>query len=56
MKPDMPVSQTLPPDAVRLLRQATETPITRADPLARVKAVEKATERVKRQHPSYFKE
>ena len=45
----------LPPEAMRLLQQAAQTPITRADPLARVKAIEKATERVKRQYPQFFK-
>jgi len=51
-----PVQTTLPPQAVRLLQQAAQMPITRADPLARVKAIEKATERVKRQYPQSFKE
>lgn len=45
---------SLPPAAVKLLQQAAQTPITRADPLARVKAIEKATERVKREYPQYF--
>lgn len=50
----LPVAKVLPPDAVRLLQQAAQTPITRADPLARVKAIDKATERVKRKYPQYF--
>ena len=37
-----------------LLQQAARTPITRADPLARVKAIEKAIERVKREYPQFF--
>ncbi|AAR97704.1 hypothetical protein ACLRAE_12470 [Bordetella bronchiseptica] len=56
MKNRQPVQTTLPPEAMRLLQQAAQTPITRADPLARVKAIEKATERVKRQYPHFFKE
>lgn len=51
-----PPATTLPPDAAKLLKQAAQTPITRADPLARVKAIEKAVERVKRQYPQFFKE
>jgi hypothetical protein len=46
---------SLPPAAVKLLQQAAKTPIPRHDPLARVKAVEKAIERVKREYPQYFK-
>jgi hypothetical protein len=47
--------KTLPPAAVQLLQQAAQTPITRHDPLARVKAVEKAIERVRRDHPQFFR-
>lgn len=54
MKP-LPPANVLPRDAAKLLRQAAQTPITRADPLARVKAIEKAIERVKRDHPQFFK-
>jgi len=50
-----PPATLLPPEAVRLLQQAAQTPITRADPLARVKAIDKAAERVKRDYPHYFK-
>lgn len=53
---NQPPATTLPTDAAKLLKQAAQTPITRADPLARVKAIEKATERVKRQYPQFFKE
>lgn len=50
-----PPATTLPPDAAKLLKQAAQTLITRADPLARVKAIEKAIERVKRDYPQFFK-
>lgn len=49
-----PPANVLPRDAATLLQQAAQTPITRNDPLARVKAIEKAVERVKRDHPQYF--
>ena len=52
--PQPPLSRLLPYDAAKLLQQAAQTPVTRADPLARVKAIEKATERVKHAYPYYF--
>jgi hypothetical protein len=48
-----PVS-ALPRDAAKQLQRAARTPITRADPLARVKAIEKAIERIKREYPQFF--
>jgi len=48
-------SQLLPPTAVRQLREAVQTPIPRGDMLARVKAIEQATERIQRQYPQFFK-
>lgn len=48
------LSTVLPPAARVKLQQAAQTPITRADPLARVKAIEKAIERVKREYPQFF--
>ena len=51
-----PPAKVLPPEAARLLQQAAQTPIPGHDPLARVKAIDKATERVKRQYPQFFKE
>ena len=45
----------LPYEAVELLKRAAQTPITRADPLARVKAIEKATQRIKTLFPNLFK-
>jgi hypothetical protein len=46
----------LPIDAQNDLMRASQTPITRADPLARVKAIEQATQRIKRKYPELFKE
>lgn len=51
-----PPSGFLPYHAARLLQQASQTPIPHHDPLARVKAIDKATEQVKRQYPKFFKE
>lgn len=53
---NLPPANVLPSDAAKLLRQAAQTPIPGHDPLARVKAIDKATERVKRQFPQFFKE
>lgn len=44
----------LPLEAQRILMRAAQTPVTAADPLARTKAIEKATQRVKTQYPEYF--
>jgi hypothetical protein len=44
----------LPQEAINLLKRAAQTPITPADPLARVKAIEKATQRIKTLYPNYF--
>ena len=52
----MKLSAFLPRDAAMALLQAAETPITRYDPLARVKAIEKVTERIKAQYPHLYKE
>lgn len=46
----------LPPDARVWLMVAARTPITEANPLARVKAIEKAIRRVKATYPQLFKE
>ncbi len=46
----------LPPDVIRMLQRAAQTLITQDDPLARVKAIEKATNRVKHHYPQFFKE
>ena len=49
-------ANVLPLDARMALAQAAQTPNTRNDPLARKKAVEAATERVKQQYPEYFQQ
>jgi hypothetical protein len=51
-----PPHSLLPPEAIQALQQAAQTPITADDPRARVKAIEKVTERVKRDYPHLFKE
>ena len=55
-KPTPPPHQVLPAAAIALLQRAAKTPITADDPLARVKAIEQATKRVKQQYPSFFQE
>ena len=45
----------LPLEAQQILVRASMTPITPTDPLARVKAIEKATQRVKDLYPQYFR-
>lgn len=51
---NLPPAKVLPPEAARLLQQAAQTPIPGHDPLARVKAIDKAIERVKREYPQFF--
>lgn len=51
-KPNLP----LPAGAIALLQQAAKTPVTEADPLARVKAIEHATAKVKFMYPECFKQ
>ena len=53
---NLPPAKVLPQEAARLLQQAAQTPIPGHDPLARVKAIEKAIERIKRQYPQCFRE
>lgn len=53
---NLPPAKVLPYDAARLLQRAAQTPIPAADPLARVKAIEKATQWAKREYPQFFKE
>ncbi len=52
---EAPLARVLPFAAAVLLHQAAETVIT-ADPLTRVKAIERAIARVKREWPTYFRE
>lgn len=47
-------SSILPADAIAQLQRAALTPVTAADPLARVKAIEQTTRRIKMQHPQFF--
>lgn len=44
----------LPLEAVLVLQRAAQTPITADDPLARVKAIEQATQRIRRDYPELF--
>jgi len=50
------ISNLLPPNARDILVIAAQTPITSADPLARVKAIEKAIQRVMQLCPQFFLE
>lgn len=52
----MTAGNPLPPEAQAALARAAETPIPANDPLARVKAIEEVTKRIKRKHPEFFKE
>jgi hypothetical protein len=45
----------LPADAIVRLQQAAQTENTPADPLARTKAIERATAWVRRTYPNLFK-
>lgn len=51
-----PLAKVLPPSAAQLLRKAAQTPIPAHDPLARERAIDQATARVKRLYPDYFKD
>lgn len=56
MTQEITTPTALPADAVALLQRAAQTPITADDPLARVKAIEQATKRIKRDYPNHFVE
>lgn len=47
--------QVYPAAAQAILQRAAQTPITASDPLARVKAIEKANQQVKQLFPQYFR-
>lgn len=47
-------SALLPEDARLILVNAARTPVPDYDPLARIKAIEKATDRVKAMYPHLF--
>lgn len=44
----------LPLDAQAMLRRAAATKVPESDPLARVRAVDQAIKRIKREHPHLF--
>lgn len=48
------LSTFLPPAARIKLQRAAQTPIPADDPLARVKAIEKATQWIKQEYPQFF--
>lgn len=48
------LSTVLPPAARIKLQRAAQTPIPADDPLARVKAIEKATQWIKQNYPQFF--
>lgn len=45
----------LPHAAREALRRAAATPVSDADPLARMKAINRATEQIRRQYPQFFR-
>ena len=55
MTKPLPESTLLPKDARELLQRAARTPVTPEDPLARTKAIDKATQQIKRKYPHYFR-
>jgi hypothetical protein len=46
----------LPEDARQILMKAASTPVTKYDPLARIKAIEKAERRIRSMYPYLFRE
>ncbi len=51
---DNPPHTLLPPDAIALLQKAQKTPIPDHDPFARVKAIDKARDRIRQMYPNLF--
>ena len=49
-------STLLPDDAVEQLKTAANKLVTKQDPLARIKAIEEATQKIKRKYPQFFKD
>ena len=49
-----PVSEHLPFNVRMQLVRASQTPITNGDPLARVRAVDQASDHVRSQYPEFF--
>lgn len=44
-----------PAAVIAQLQRAAQTPVTEADPLARVKAIEQTTQRIRQQYPELFR-
>lgn len=55
MNDDAPLAKLLPYAAAQMLYLAAQTAVTLRDPLARVKAVERAIARVRHEWPMYFR-
>ncbi len=53
LKPE-PVHKVLPPEAQAQLQRAASTPATKADPMARTRAVNQTIEKLKLQYPEIF--
>lgn len=56
MKQPDPISTQLPFDIRAALARAAQTPVTRGDPMARLKAIEAATRRARANYPHLFKD
>ena len=54
MKP-APLARVLPREVALQLQQAAATENSPVDPLARQKAIEKVTRRIKQQYPKFFR-
>ena len=54
-KQPIPVSQQLPFDIRMALAVAAKTPITRLDPHARARAIDRVIDRAKASHPQLFR-
>lgn len=50
-----PLATVLPRPAALALRRAAETPDDPKDPLAKIKAIEHATAKIKNEYPFFFK-
>lgn len=50
-----PLVNLLPRPAALALQRASETPDDPRDPLAKIKAIEQATAKIKRDYPQHFK-
>ena len=50
----LPPARILPPDAVAELQKAARVRVLKADPLARVKAINHAVEQIQYRYPEFF--